>query len=55
MVVEGDWTMGSEHTIQYTDDVLYSWTLQLVYVINQCDLNKFNFLKMVVSIWGCIT
>ena len=32
MVTEGDFTLGGEHTIQYTDDVLQNCTLE-TYII----------------------
>ena len=40
--MEGDLTWGSEHTIQYTDDVLQNYTTEIYNFINQCDPNKFN-------------
>ena len=39
-MTEGDWTMGGEHTIQHTGNVLYNCT-SATYVINQCNSNEF--------------
>ena len=33
MVMEGDLTMGGEHTIRYTDDVLYKCTLEIYTIL----------------------
>ena len=42
--MEGDLTLGGEHTMQYTDDIfileLYTWNVYNF--INQCQLNEFN-------------
>ena len=51
MVKGGDLTLGDEHTIQRTDDVLigpYTWNL--CNVINQCHPDKFN-LKICQTNW----
>ena len=39
MVMEGDQTLGTKHTTEYADVVLYSCTPE-IYVINQYYLNK---------------
>ena len=41
MVTE-DLTLGGEHTIQYTADVLQNCTLETCNFINQCHPNKFK-------------
>ena len=42
-MIEGDLTLGGEHTMQYTDDVLYRIvTWNLYNFINQCNLNTVN-------------
>ena len=40
--MEGDLIWGSEHTIQYTGDILYNCTSEIYNFINQCHPNKFN-------------
>ena len=40
MVIEGHQTLGGEHAIQCTDDVLYICTLEAYF--NQCHPNKFS-------------
>lgn len=44
MVMEGNETLGGEHTMKYTDDILESCTPE-TYGINQYYHNKFNFFK----------
>ena len=41
MVTEGDVTVGHEHTMQYTDGVLQSCTLE-TYNFNEIHPSKFN-------------
>lgn len=44
MGAEGDLSLGSEHTVEYTDDrKLYTWNS---YVSNQCYVNKSNLKKI---------
>ena len=41
--MKGDLGLDGEYTMQYTDDVLQSCTLEIDNTfINQCHLNKFN-------------
>lgn len=42
MLRKGDLTLGSEHTMQYTEDVLLNSTLETYNLINQCHSNKLN-------------
>ena len=42
-VMKGEYTLGDEHTMQYTDNVLLNCTLETHLVINQCHPHKFNF------------
>ena len=43
---ERDLTLDGEHTIQYTNDVLYKWSLETYSFINQCHpMNTIKFLK----------
>ena len=43
MVREGDLTLGGEHTIQYTDDILQNCTPEAYIILfNQHHPNKFN-------------
>ena len=37
-----DLTLGGEHAIQCTDDVLQNYTLESCIIINQCNPNKLN-------------
>ena len=44
MVMEGDWTWGGEHTIQYTDDV-QNCIPETYNFINECHPNIFDLKK----------
>ena len=50
--MEGDLTWGSEHTIQYTDDVLNNCTLE-TYVILLSNVTPINSIKKGKSKSGC--
>lgn len=51
MMMEGDQTLGREHTMQYTGDILENCTLETYNVTNKCHSNKLNkFLKGPVSL-----
>ena len=41
-MIEGDLTLGGEHTIQYTDDVLYNCTLE-TYIISLTNVTPITF------------
>ena len=45
MVIEGDWTLDGEHTIQYTDDVLQNYTLE-TYEILLTNVTPINSIKI---------
>ena len=46
MMTEGDQTLGGEHTLQHTDNILQNCMLETQYnVINQCHPDKFNLIK----------
>ena len=43
MVMEGDWTWGGEHTIQYTVDILQNFTPETyITLLTNATPNKFN-------------
>ena len=44
---DGDLTWGAEHTTQYTDDVLYSCTLE-AYIILLTNVTPINSIKMFI-------
>ena len=43
VVMEGNYTFGNEHIIEYTYQIIMLYTWNRYNVINQCYLNKFNF------------
>ena len=43
MVMKGDLTLGGEHTIQYTDDVLQNCTPETDTIVSTNVASKFNF------------
>ena len=45
MVMEGDLTLGGEHTIQYTDDVLQNCTFE-TYIISLTNVTTINSIKI---------
>ena len=48
MVTEGDLTLGSEHSIQYTDDVLQNCALE-TYVILLANVTPRNSIKLILK------
>ena len=44
LVTETGWTVGGEHVMQYTEDVLYKCTPE-TYVVSQYHPSKFNIMK----------
>ena len=40
MVAEGDLTLGGEHTMQYTDDILLNRTLETYIILLTCHPDK---------------
>ena len=42
MVMEGNLTLGSEHTMQYTDDVLLNCALETILLTNVIPINLIN-------------
>ena len=49
MVMEGDLTLGGEHTIQYADDVLYSCTPE-TFIILLTNVTPIKFNKFFLNI-----
>ena len=45
MLMEGDLTWGSEHTIQYTDDVLWNYTSETCIILLITNVTPINSIK----------
>ena len=50
MVMEGDLTWGGEHTIQYTDDVLYNCTPETYIILLTNKFNNFFSLNRTIRV-----
>ena len=50
MVVEGDLTLGGEHTMQYRDDALHSCTFETftIILIDVTPINSIKILKYIM-------
>lgn len=44
MVIEGEWTLGGEYTMKYSDDVLLNCILE-TNIILLIDINSINLIK----------